>query len=183
MYYLGIFQSEILHYEYCPHKMFSPGRNTYYYVINTSCLCSIPCWGDKALKWLLNWPETEPGFESRSSDIKHLSLYNNCLPLWPPHAKSWLIGKDPDVGRDLGQEEKGTTQDEMAGWHHRLDGHGFEWTPGVGDRQGGLTCCDSWGRKESDTTEQLNWTEWGSGLLMRLKRLYHPPCNWLLRPH
>ena len=79
--------------------------------------------------------------------------------LWPPHAKSWLIGKDFDAGRDWGQEEKGTTEDEMAGWHHRLDGREFEWTLGVGDRQGGLECCDSWGRKESDTTEQLNWTE------------------------
>ena len=79
--------------------------------------------------------------------------------LWPPHVKSWLIGKDPDAGRDWGQEEKGTTEDEMAGWHHRLNGHEFEWTPGVGDRQGGLACCDSWGRKESDTNEWLNWTE------------------------
>ena len=58
-----------------------------------------------------------------------------------------------DAGRDLGQEEKGATEDEMAGWHHRLDGHEFEWTPGVGDGQGGLACCDSWGRKESDTTK------------------------------
>ena len=79
--------------------------------------------------------------------------------LWPPHAKSWLIGKDSDAGRDWGQEEKGTTEDEMNGWHHRVDGHEFEWTPGVGDGQGGLACCNSWGRKESDTTEQLNWTE------------------------
>ena len=80
--------------------------------------------------------------------------------LWPPHAKSWLIGKDPDAGRDWGQEEKGMTEDEMAGWHHWLDGHEFEWSPGVGDGQGGLACCDSWGHKESDTTERLNWTEW-----------------------
>ena len=79
--------------------------------------------------------------------------------LWPPHVKSWLIGKDPDFGRDWGQEEKGMTEDEMSGWHHRLDGHESEWTPGVGDGQGGLVCCDSWGRKESDTTEWLNWTE------------------------
>ena len=79
--------------------------------------------------------------------------------LWPPPAKSWLIGKDPDAGRDWGQEEKGTTEDEMAGWHHRLDGRESQWTPGVGDGQGGLACCDSWGRKESDTTERLNWTE------------------------
>ena len=79
--------------------------------------------------------------------------------LWPPHVKSWLIGKDSDAGRDWGQEEKGTTEDEMVGWHHRLNGHEFEWSPGVGDRQRGLACCSSWGRKESDTTERLNWTE------------------------
>ena len=79
--------------------------------------------------------------------------------LWPPHAKSWLIGKESDAGRDWGQEEKGTTEDEMAGWHHWLNGHESEWTPGDGDGQGGLACCDSWGRKESDTTERLNWTE------------------------
>ena len=78
---------------------------------------------------------------------------------WPHHAKSWLIGKDPDAGRDWGQEEKGTTEDEMAGWHHRVNGHEFVWTPGVGVGQGGLVCCDSWGCKELDTTEQLNWTE------------------------
>ena len=80
--------------------------------------------------------------------------------LWPPHEKSWLIGKDSDVGRDWGQEEKGTTEGEMAGWNHWLDGHEFGWTPGVGDAQGGLACWDSWGRKESDTTERLNWTEY-----------------------
>ena len=78
--------------------------------------------------------------------------------LWPPHAKSWLIGKDSDVGRDWGQEEKGT-EDEMAGWHHWLDGCESQWTPGVGDGQGGLACCDSRGCKESDTTERLNWTD------------------------
>ena len=79
--------------------------------------------------------------------------------LWPPHVKSWLIGKDSVAGRDWGQEEKGMTEDEMAGWHHRLDGREFQWTPGVGERQGGLECCNSWGCKESDTTERLNWTE------------------------
>ena len=79
--------------------------------------------------------------------------------LWPPHAKSWLIGKDSDAGRDWEQEEKGTTEDEMAGWHHRLIGRESQWTPGIGDGQGGLACCDSRGHKESDTTERLNWTE------------------------
>ena len=79
--------------------------------------------------------------------------------LWPPHAKSWLVGKDSDAGRDWGPEEKGMTEDEMAGWHHWLDGCESGWTPGVGDGQGGLACCDLWGHKESDMTEWLNWTE------------------------
>ena len=79
--------------------------------------------------------------------------------LWPPHAKSWLIGKDSDAGRDWGQEEKGMTEDEMAGWHHRPYEHEFEWTLGVDDGQGGLACCDSRGHKETDTTERLYWTE------------------------
>ena len=86
--------------------------------------------------------------------------------LWPPHAKSWLIGKDSDARRDWGQEEKGTTEeekgtteDEMAGWHHRLNGRESQWTKGVGDGQGDLACCDSWGHKELDTTERLTWTD------------------------
>ena len=79
--------------------------------------------------------------------------------LWPPHAKSWRIGKGSDAGKDWGQEEKGTAKDEMAGWHHWLDGRESEWSPGVGDGQGGLACCDSWGRKELYTTEWLNWTD------------------------
>ena len=85
--------------------------------------------------------------------------------LWPPDAKSWLIWKDLDAGEDWGQEEKGTAGDEMVGWHHRLNGHGFEWIPRVGDGQGGLgslpheLCCGSWGWNELDTTERLNWTE------------------------
>ena len=78
--------------------------------------------------------------------------------LWLPHVKSWLIGKVPDAGRDWGQEEKGTTEDEVAGWHHQLDGPEFGWTLGVGDGQGGLACCNSWGHKESDMTERLIWS-------------------------
>ena len=81
--------------------------------------------------------------------------------LWPPHVKSLLIGKDPDAGKDWGQEDKGMTEDEMAGWHHWLNGNGFGWTPGFGDGQGSLACCGSWGCKELDTTEQLKWTELG----------------------
>ena len=80
--------------------------------------------------------------------------------LWPPDVKSWLIWKDPDAGKDWGQEEQETTEDEMIGWHQRLNGHGFGWTPGVGDGQVCLACYDSWGRKESDTIEWLNWLNW-----------------------
>ena len=79
--------------------------------------------------------------------------------LCPPHAKRWLIGKDSDSGRDWRQEEKGTTKDEMSGWHHWLNERESECTPGVGDGEGGLACCSSWRHKELDTTERLNWTE------------------------
>ena len=79
--------------------------------------------------------------------------------LWLPDVKNWLVGKDPDSGKDWRQEDKGIT-DEMVGWHHRLDGHEFEQALGVGDGQGSLACCSPWGHKESDTTEWLNWTDW-----------------------
>ena len=76
--------------------------------------------------------------------------------LWPPDAKSWLTGKDPDAGKGWRWEEKGTTEDEMVGWHHRLDGHEFEQALGIGEGQGGLVRCSPWGCKESDRTEHLN---------------------------
>ena len=76
--------------------------------------------------------------------------------LWPPDAENWLIGKDPDGGKDWRQEDKGATEDEMVGWHHQLDGHEFEQTLGDSEGQGSLTCCSSWGHKESDTTERLS---------------------------
>ena len=88
--------------------------------------------------------------------------------LWPPDAKKWLIGKEPNAGKDWRWEEKGTTEDEMVGWHHRLNGLGFGWTLGVGDGQGGLECCFTWCHKGSYTTEQLNWT------------LEMPGCTWEL---
>ena len=98
--------------------------------------------------------------------------------LWPPHMKNWLTGKDPAAGRVWGQEKKGMTEDEMAGWHHRLDGHESGWTLGVGDGQGGLACCNSWCLKESDPTEtELDWTD-----CHRLKIFFSflpfvfPPC-------
>ena len=77
--------------------------------------------------------------------------------LWPPDARNWLTGKDPDAGKDWSQ--KGRTENEMVGWHHWLDGHEFEQAPGVGDGQGSLACCSVWGQKELEITEQLNWTE------------------------
>ena len=79
--------------------------------------------------------------------------------LLPPDVKNWLIWKDPAAGKDWGREEKGMTEDEMVGWHHQLDGHEFEEALGVGEGQESLVCCNPWGLKELDTTEQLNWTE------------------------
>ena len=87
--------------------------------------------------------------------------------LWPPDAKSWLIWKDPDAEKDWRQEEKGMTEDGMVGWYHWLNGHGFGWTPGVGDGQGGLMCFGPWGHKESDTTEPLNWTELNNKIILK----------------
>ena len=94
--------------------------------------------------------------------------------LWPPHVKSWLTGKDSDAGRDWGQEEKGTTEDEMAGWHHWLDGRESEWTPAVDDGQGGLVCCNSWGHK--DWTRLSNWTEL-TWLTLVLAIIQLKPCR------
>ena len=94
--------------------------------------------------------------------------------LWPPDAKNWLIGKDPDAWDDWRQEEKGTTENEMVGWHHRLNEHEFEQVLGVGDGQGGLVYCSPWGHKELDMTERLNWTE-----LINLVRVFKTISNHL----
>ena len=117
---------------------------------------------EKTLESPLDYKEIQPVYPKGDQSwvfIGRTDAEAETPVLFLPHAKSWLIGKDPDAGRDWGQEEKGTTEDKMAGWHHWLDGHEFGQTPGAGDGQGGLVCCDSWGRKESDTTERLNWTE------------------------
>ena len=122
--------------------------------------CELWCW-----RRLLGVPW--PARRSNQSILKEISagcsleglILKLKLQYFGHLLQSWLIGKDPDAWRDWGQEEKGTTEDEMAGWHHCLDGHEFEWTPGIGDGQGGLACCVSGGLKESDTTERLNWTE------------------------
>ena len=93
--------------------------------------------------------------------------------LWPPDVKNWLLGKDLDAGKDWGQEEKEMSEDEMVGWHHRLHGHEFEQAPCIGDGQGSLVSYSPWGRKESDMTELLNWTElnWTAKALKRLPSL------------
>ena len=117
---------------------------------------------EKTLESPLDWKEIQPVHSKGDRSwvfFRRTDAKAETPILWQPHAKSWFIGKDSDAGRDWGQEEKGTTEDELAGWHHWLDGGEFEWTLGVGDGQGGLVCCNSWGCKESDTTEQLNWTE------------------------
>ena len=109
------------------------------------------------------------------------------LILWPPDARSWLIRKNLEAGKDWRQEDKGTTEDEMVGWHHRLDRHEFEQAAEDGEVQGSLVCCSPWGPKDSDTTEQLNWTElnWCCSFLLEvlsLLLLWFPFCleDWLL---
>ena len=115
---------------------------------------------EKTLESPLDWKEIQP-VHSKGDQSWVFFARNDAKAetpvLWPPDVKIWLIWKDPDTGKDWGQEEKGTREDEIIGWHHRLNGHGFGWTLGVGDGQGGLVCCGSWDRKESDTTEGLNW--------------------------
>ena len=103
--------------------------------------------------------EISPGYS-----LEGLILKLKLPILWPPDVKTWFIWKGTDAGKDWGQEEKGTTEDEMIVWHHWLNAHGFGWTPRVGGGQGGLACCSSWDRKESDMTEWLNWTELNSQL-------------------
>ena len=103
--------------------------------------------------------------------------------LWPPDMNNWLIGKDHDAGKDWRQEEKGMTEDETVEWHHKLNGHEFERALGVGDGQGGLACCSPWGRKESDTTEQLSWTEYHSNELpVKGRVLVTQPCRLFATP-
>ena len=137
-----------------------PDRTTVGRIINT---CSYFCEYSPALIYLLsitNEIQTVHSEGDQPWDFfgRHDATAETPV-LWPPHAKSWFIGKDPDAGRDWGQEEKGMTEDEMAGWHHWLNGRESQWTLGVGDGQGGLACCDSWGCKESDTTERLIWSD------------------------
>ena len=117
---------------------------------------------EKTLESPLDWKDIQPAHPKGEQSwvfIGRTDVEAETPILRPLDAKIWLIWKDPDAGKDSGQEEKRTTEDEIVGWHHRFNGRGFGWTLGVGDGQRGLACCSSWGRKEPDTTEQLNWTE------------------------
>ena len=118
---------------------------------------------EKTLESPLDCKETQPVHPKGDQSwvfIGRTDVEAETPVLWPPDAKSWLIWKDLDDGKDWRQEEKVMTEDEMFGWHHRLDGHGFRWTLGVGDGQGGLVCCGSWGRRvRHDWATEMNWTE------------------------
>ena len=129
---------------------------------------------EKALESPLDSPEIQP--VHLKGDQSWVFIGRTDV-LWPPDAKSWLIWKDPNAEKYRGQEEKGTTEDEMVGWHHWLNGHEFGWALGVGVGQGGLACCSSWVRKESDMTERLNWTQesYIAGIIQ-----YVPVWDWLL---
>ena len=132
---------------------------------------------DKTLESPLDCKEIQPVHSEGDQPLDFFGMKDaksETPVLWPPHAKSWHNGKDSDARRDWGQEEKGTTEAEMAECHHGLDGRESKWTPGFGYGHGGLACCDSGGRKESDTTERLNWTELSLFFILVLVRLYIP---------
>ena len=117
---------------------------------------------EKTLESPLDWKEIQPVHPKGDQFcvfIGGTDVEAETPVLWPPHAKSWFIGKDLDAGRDWGWEEKGMTEDEVIGWHHWQNGHGFGWSLGVGDGQWGLAWCGTWDHKELDTTEWLNWIE------------------------
>ena len=112
---------------------------------------------EKTLESPLDCKESQPVNHKRIHSWVFIGRTDTEAPIfWPPDVKNWLIEKDPDAEEDWRPEEKGMTEDEMVGWHHWLDEHGFEQAPGVGDGQGSLVCCSPWGHKEVDMTE-LNW--------------------------
>ena len=117
---------------------------------------------EKTLERTLDCKEIKPVHPKGNQSWIFIGRTDAEAPIfWPPDVKNWLLGKDPDTGKDWRQEEKGTTEDKTVGWHHWLEGHEFEQAPGVGDGQGSLVCCSPWGHKELDMTERLNWlTDW-----------------------
>ena len=125
---------------------------------------------EKTLKNPLEWKEIQavhPKGNQFWTFVGRTDAEAEAPIFWLPDLKNWLTGKDPDAGKDWKQEDKGVTEDEVVGWHHRLNEHETEQAPGVGDGQGSLACCNLWGLKESDTTERLNWTDSISGLTNR----------------
>ena len=143
---------------------------------------------EKTLENPLDWKEIQPVHPKGNQSwifIGRTDVEAETPIIWSPDAKNWLTGKDSDAGRDWGQEEKGTTEDEVVGWHHRLNGHEFEQTPGAGDGQGGPACCSPWGSKESDMTERLNWKSctFPKGLCVREQSLLKERLTWqFLKP-
>ena len=131
------------------------------YMLKNWCFWNVVL--EKSLESPLDCKEIQPvhpkGDQSRIFIGRTDAEVETPIP-WPPDAKNWLLGKDPDAREDWRQEDKGTIEDVMVGWHHRLNGHEFEQTPGIGDGQESLSCCSPWDCNESDTTEWLNWTEY-----------------------
>ena len=138
---------------------------------------------EKTLESPLDWKETKAVNPKGNQSWVFIGRTDAEAPmLWPPNVKNWLTGKDPDTGKDWRKEEKGTTEDEMVGWHHWLSGHEFQQALGLGDGQGGLACCSPGCHKESDMTEQLNWTDMLSKFaqkpkILRKNRVYSPPLE------
>ena len=130
------------------------------WVLKNQCFWTVVL--EKTLKSPLDSKEIRPVYPKANGSwifIGRTDAEGETPILWPPDVKNWLIWKDRDAGKDWWREKKGMTEDEMVGWHHQLDEHEFEWTLGVGDGQGSLVCCSTWGHKEMHTTGQLNWTE------------------------
>ena len=129
---------------------------------------------EKALESPLDWKQIQPVHPKGNQSWIYIWRTNaeaETPILWLPDAKNWVIGKDPDSGNDWRQEKR-TTEDEMVGWHHRLNGHEFEWAPGGGDRQGGLMCCSrTWDHEESDMTERFSWLTGGDFLKTKYRML------------
>ena len=138
---------------------------------------------EKTLESILDSKEIQPVHPKGNQSwifIERTDAEAKAPILWPPDVKNWHIRKDPDAGKDWSQEEKGTTEDVMVGWHHWLDGHEFEQALGVGDGQGSLVCCSPWGCKESDATERLSWTELNLPLQFKAKLWKSKPNTGIL---
>ena len=141
-------------------EVISPHSFDLHFSNNEQCVWTVVL--EKTLETPLDYKEIQPVYPKGNQSwivIGRTDVEAETPILWPLDAKNWLIWKDPDDEIDCGKVEKWMTEDEMVGWHHRLNGHGFGWTPEVDVGQGGLACCSPWGHKDWDMTERLNWTE------------------------